>query len=150
MIIWEIYSGKLPWAGVPPMQIAIIVITEQRRLDLPRCPPEIEALLAACWEHEPTLRPTMQKIEEDFPEEEEEREHSRASAFAHAPSAYSLSSQLTLSAGTTSSQVRGCGITPFAQDLRVGPYSLSSMGWLPIFERRIPEVVYANSRGEAS
>ena len=97
------------------MQIIFVVTNEKRSLDIPvKSPPEIKALLAACWERDPTLRPTMKKIEADFPEE---RANSREAAFHQGPpaSAFSLSSQLTLSAETTSSartsrRVRGCRV----------------------------------------
>ena len=135
VIIWEIYTGKLPWEGISPMHIAIMMTKQQRRLETPpQCPPEIKVLLAACWEHEPTMRPTMKQIEAGFPEKEEEREHTRAAPFTHGPSAYSLSSQLTLSVPT--SQVRGgvsapfacrlwvCGLATLSRALWVGSYSL--------------------------
>ncbi|KAJ1470101.1 kinase-like domain-containing protein, partial [Baffinella frigidus] len=60
---WEMFSFELPWAGMPPMQIAIIVTQERRLLEIPPdCPPEITALLAACFQHDPTRRPTMAQI----------------------------------------------------------------------------------------
>ncbi|KAJ1483400.1 kinase-like domain-containing protein [Baffinella frigidus] len=99
------------------------------------CPPEIKALLAACWEHEPTLRPTMAKIEPDFPDEEQEREHTRAAAFTHGPPAFSLSSQLTLSATTNrrTSQVSGIAVTPGASPPRFFDVSVSKS----LFQRAV-------------
>ena len=100
--IWEIFSGQLPWAGMRPMLIAIIVTQENRLLDIPPgSPPEIKALLAACFHRDPTLRPTMDTVEADFPELDEPTvgayKPTPAAMFEHEPPAYSLSSQLTLS-----------------------------------------------------
>jgi len=135
VIIWEIYTGALPWAGMHPTQIIFVVTVEKRLLSIPaQSPPEITALLLACWERDPTLRPTMAKIECDFPEQEEDRVHSRAAAFSQGPpaSAYTLSSQLTLSSATTpsarTSQVRGCGLAPLASAPWDSWYGVSPMG----------------------
>ncbi|KAJ1465686.1 kinase-like domain-containing protein [Baffinella frigidus] len=130
VIIWEMFSGELPWAGMLPMQIAIIVTQERRRLEIPPgSPPEIKTLLAACFQHDPTLRPTMAKIEADFPEEDDDIEPTdgtdraaaaaaAAAAFKHEAPAYTLSSQLTISLpstqGVRTPQVIDIAVTPGA------------------------------------
>jgi serine/threonine protein kinase len=104
VIIWEMFSGELPWAGMPAMNIAIVVTQERRLLEIPPgSPPEIKALLAACFQHTPTLRPVMAKVEEDFPEQDDQddAEVTPAAVFRHEPSAYTISSQLTLSPTST-------------------------------------------------
>ena len=69
VVIWEMYTGKLPWEGMVQYQIMMVVATQKRHLDIPpRLPPVIQKLLSACWEHEPSKRPTMQKIKADFSE----------------------------------------------------------------------------------
>mmetsp|Transcript_1152 Transcript_1152/g.2781 ORF Transcript_1152/g.2781 Transcript_1152/m.2781 type:complete len:220 (+) Transcript_1152:1061-1720(+) len=118
VIVWEIHSGQLPWAGMPPLQVAITVTQERRQLEIPPgCPPEIKALLAACFEHDPALRPTMEEVEADFPEQDEPTPAYKA-AFTHELAAYTLSSQLTLSAtsiqGTSTPQVFDIAVTPGA------------------------------------
>jgi hypothetical protein len=56
-VVWEIYTGKLPWQGMQAPHIIVTVVSQQRRLDVPpTLPPAIKALLAACWTHEPTKR----------------------------------------------------------------------------------------------
>ena len=115
MTIWEIYSGQLPWAGMRPLQVAIVVTQENRLLDTPPgSPPAIKALLAACFQRDPTRRPSMDTVEADFPEldEDADAEPTRvsyergapavpAAVFEHEPPAYTLSSQLTLSPTST-------------------------------------------------
>ena len=115
VVVWEIYTGKLPWKGMLPYQIMQVVAAEQRRLDiLPTFPPSIKSLLAACWQHQPTLRPTMRKIMEDFPEAKEEEEeeeeedkkegaHPLASVLVESRPPCALSAQLAFSAATTQS-----------------------------------------------
>ena len=105
VIIWEMFSGELPWAGMNPMNVAIAVTQERRQLEIPpESPSEIKALLAACFQHEPTLRPTMAKVEADFPEQDEQDDDNEISGgvFAHEPPAYTLSSQLALTLSPTS------------------------------------------------
>ena len=69
VVIWEMYASKPPWEGMVQYQIMMVVATQKKHLDIsPTLPPTIQKLLSACWEHEPSKRPTMQKIKKDFPE----------------------------------------------------------------------------------
>ena len=108
---------------MPPTQIILAVVNERKLLSIPsQSPSSIKTLLAACWARDPTLRPSMQTIEADFPEQKERgipyagaaQNEPRAAAFNQGlpASGYTLSSQWTLSAATTSSartsrEVRG-------------------------------------------
>ena len=95
VVTWEIFSGQLPWAGKLPMHIAILVTQEKRQLDIPpHCPPEIKTLMATCFEHDPKLRPRMEEVEADFPEEHEATPV--YSVGKKEPSAFTLSGQITL------------------------------------------------------
>ena len=136
VIIWEIYTGKLPWAGMHPTQIIFVVTIEKRLLAIPaESPPAIQALLAACWERDPTLRPKMQKIEADFPEQDSEIELTSAAVFQHEPLAYTLSSQLSMSPASTEGvhtpQVRGCGVNGVAFVLGGGELARFGLGFAP-------------------
>ena len=149
--IWEIFSGELPWAGLPPMQIAIIVTQENRLLEIPpQSPPEIQALLAACFERDPTLRPTMEKVEADFPEIDEIEIEPPAAAFTQEPAAYTLSSQFTLSTGTVETGVR----TPQVRGGRAAGGALqhlrTSVASCRTHERSILHAVNPSFRGPLS
>ena len=132
VVVWEFYTGKLPWEGMPPSQIIVLVVERRMRLDIPpTLPPSITALLAACWQHAPTLRPTMEKIKGDFPDStgslktqiHGQREHPLAAAVNNndPPPPYTSSAQLVVSAATAEStsasrrSFRGCAIARIAK-----------------------------------
>ncbi|KAG2450852.1 hypothetical protein HYH02_004686 [Chlamydomonas schloesseri] len=77
VIIWELLTGCVPWAGFNAMQIAFAVTIMQERLPVAglldetappgtggatRCPPALRQLMLSCWEHEPARRPSAAEV----------------------------------------------------------------------------------------
>ena len=66
MVLYEIWSRKLPWQGLQPVQVALKVVNERAR---PEVPAEmntgesfgVSALMFKCWGHEPPSRPTFEQ-----------------------------------------------------------------------------------------
>ena len=131
VVVWEIYTGKLPWEGMPPSQIIVLVVERRDRLVIPTLPPSITALLSACWQQDPNLRPTMEKIKRDFPDSTGNRWTHFPGQRAHPlaavvnandpPPPYTSSAQLAVSAATAEStsasrrSFRGCVLARIAK-----------------------------------
>lgn len=64
IILWEVLSRKKPFEeiGGSAFRILWAVHKGQRPPLLEGCPPTIEKLMTACWDQNPTLRPTMQEV----------------------------------------------------------------------------------------
>lgn len=61
--LWELYTRKTPFAGLLPMQIAIVVHTHRKRPQIPDdCPKWYSQLISDCWCHEPIRRPCFSEI----------------------------------------------------------------------------------------
>lgn len=59
VIIWELYTLKRPWEGVPSIQVVYAVANDGKRLEIPEGP--IGKLIADCWA-EPDERPSCEEI----------------------------------------------------------------------------------------
>ncbi|KAG5622400.1 hypothetical protein H5410_007618 [Solanum commersonii] len=59
VIIWELYTLKRPWEGVPPIQVVYAVANDGKRLEIPEGP--LGKLIADCWA-EPDDRPSCEEI----------------------------------------------------------------------------------------
>ncbi|XP_059290669.1 serine/threonine-protein kinase EDR1-like isoform X1 [Lycium ferocissimum] len=59
VIIWELYTLKKPWEGVPPLQVVYAVANDGKRLEIPEGP--LGKLIADCWA-EPDERPSCEEI----------------------------------------------------------------------------------------
>ncbi|CAN4105596.1 unnamed protein product [Withania somnifera] len=59
VIIWELYTLKRPWEGVPPIQVVYAVANYGKRLEIPKGP--LGKLIADCWA-EPDERPSCEEI----------------------------------------------------------------------------------------
>ncbi|KAJ8549479.1 hypothetical protein K7X08_033186 [Anisodus acutangulus] len=59
VIIWELYTLKRPWEGVPPLQVVYAVANDGKRLEIPEGP--LAKLVADCWA-EPDERPSCEEI----------------------------------------------------------------------------------------
>ncbi|KAL3345196.1 hypothetical protein AABB24_024238 [Solanum stoloniferum] len=59
VIIWELYTLKRPWEGVPPIQVVYAVANDGKRLEIPEGP--LGKLIADCWA-EPDERPSCEEI----------------------------------------------------------------------------------------
>uniref|UniRef100_A0AC35GRW7 Protein kinase domain-containing protein n=1 Tax=Panagrolaimus sp. PS1159 TaxID=55785 RepID=A0AC35GRW7_9BILA len=63
ILLWEIYSfGRIPYPRIP-IQDVIRHIEQGYRMEPPEhCPLQISHLMSACWELEPTARPSFAEI----------------------------------------------------------------------------------------
>ena len=63
LIIWEVLSGAVPWAGLMPMQVSIQVLLKQARPPEPEgAPADLVALMTRCWAQAPDARPTFAEV----------------------------------------------------------------------------------------
>jgi hypothetical protein len=67
VVLWEILTGKVPFAGLNPAAISLQVVTKDAR---PALPPagngEMRALIEACWDRDPEHRPSFDEIVNRF------------------------------------------------------------------------------------
>ncbi|XP_055802824.1 uncharacterized protein LOC129872014 isoform X3 [Solanum dulcamara] len=59
VIMWELYTLKRPWEGVPAIQVVYAVANDGKRLEIPEGP--LGKLIADCWA-EPDERPSCEEI----------------------------------------------------------------------------------------
>lgn len=65
VVLWELLTGKLPYANMTPLQAAVSVVQQGMRPAIPRnTHPLLVELLEKCWQQEPCLRPEFSEITE--------------------------------------------------------------------------------------
>lgn len=58
--LWELFTRKIPFEGLQPMQVGMAVLTRGVRPEIPAdCPKEYAALMRACWDSDATKRPSF-------------------------------------------------------------------------------------------
>jgi hypothetical protein len=64
IIVWEMCSGMIPWAGLPEQTIMfkVAVKSERPTVERGRWPAWACDLMEACWHHDPKKRPTMAEV----------------------------------------------------------------------------------------
>ena len=62
MVLYELLTFKLPWAGMDPIAVTRAVVIEKKRPKLPKCPPALQSLITRCWDNNPDERPTFAEI----------------------------------------------------------------------------------------
>lgn len=63
IILWEILTGKVPYGEMSTANIAIFVVEQGLRPDIPEnAPPRIRDLMTRCWNANPLNRPTMIEV----------------------------------------------------------------------------------------
>jgi len=63
MILWEMYTGRLPWAGRSFSEVRSCVSSGTERPAIPSsAPPELARLISDCWAHDPQNRPDAASI----------------------------------------------------------------------------------------
>lgn len=63
ILLWEIFHRRLPFDGRDPLSVAFEVVNNGTRplLD-PKLPHQMSELIVACWNQDPTKRPTVQDM----------------------------------------------------------------------------------------
>ena len=67
ILLWEAFTRRSPYKGMPPFQIVFAVGTQNLRPRLPSCeldgiPFEWRNLIRDCWDEEPSDRPDMAEV----------------------------------------------------------------------------------------
>ncbi|KAL0438352.1 UNVERIFIED_CONTAM: Serine/threonine-protein kinase STY46 [Sesamum latifolium] len=63
IVLWELLTGKLPYAHLTPLQAAVGVVQKGLRPAIPRnTHPLLVELLEKCWQQDPSLRPEFSEI----------------------------------------------------------------------------------------
>ena len=61
--LWELLTRKIPYDGMQPMQVAMMVHTHKKRLPIPdTCPEWYATLIKDCWDQDPDARPSFAEI----------------------------------------------------------------------------------------
>ena len=67
LIIFEVLTGDVPWAGINQMQIMMQVCIKKERPPVPEsAPSDLVALMERSWAHEPDARPTFAKVKAEL------------------------------------------------------------------------------------
>lgn len=67
IVIWEICTGKCPYEGMVQIQAALSVLNHDLRPKIPdSCPRFFARLMRACWNREPSMRPSFADIIKSF------------------------------------------------------------------------------------
>src|SRR4051794_19380880 len=59
--MWECLMRKQPWTGLDDVQV-VLAVTTGKQLPMPRCAPELESILRACFDGDPNARPSFQEL----------------------------------------------------------------------------------------
>ena len=62
MVLYELLTFKLPWAGMDAIAVTRAVVIEKKRPKLPKCPAPLYNLITRCWDNNPEQRPTFSEI----------------------------------------------------------------------------------------
>ncbi|KAK6146238.1 hypothetical protein DH2020_020107 [Rehmannia glutinosa] len=65
VILWELFTHKIPWDNLNSMQVIGAVGFMNQRLDIPKdVEPQWASLIESCWHSEPQSRPSFQELVE--------------------------------------------------------------------------------------
>lgn len=63
VLLWELMTGEMPYSGVDIEKLPYLVVQEKLRPKIPdSAPPDLKALISACWAPDPKDRPTFDTI----------------------------------------------------------------------------------------
>ncbi|PRP84431.1 putative leucine-rich repeat receptor-like protein kinase [Planoprotostelium fungivorum] len=62
VVIWEIVTESDPFPGISPVEVAVAVVSQGRRLDIPDTDPQLQTLMRICWSDLPQDRPNFAQI----------------------------------------------------------------------------------------
>ena len=67
VLLWELYHAQVPFRSFDVMDIKRAVEKGERpEVDTHECPPDVAAVVAACWHAEPNRRPSFRAIVDDL------------------------------------------------------------------------------------
>ncbi|CAK8577693.1 unnamed protein product [Lathyrus sativus] len=63
LILWEMFTGRIPYEDMTPIQAAFAVVYKNSRPVIPlNCPPAMRALIEQCWSLNPDKRPEFWQV----------------------------------------------------------------------------------------
>jgi serine/threonine protein kinase len=63
VLIWEMVTGQVPHAGIPPFRLIALLANQDVRLPIPKnCSASLRRLMKKCMHKEPTKRPAFADI----------------------------------------------------------------------------------------
>lgn len=63
IVLWELLTGKIPYAGMTPLQAAVGVVQKGLRPPIPQGTPSgLAEIMEACWEANPDARPSFSQL----------------------------------------------------------------------------------------
>ncbi|KAH9529739.1 hypothetical protein DERF_003606 [Dermatophagoides farinae] len=67
VVLWELLTAEIPYRNIAGAAIAFGIGNRQLTLHIPKtCPEELKNILQECWQQDPKLRPSFQKIRNDL------------------------------------------------------------------------------------
>ncbi|KAH9414849.1 hypothetical protein DERP_012439 [Dermatophagoides pteronyssinus] len=67
VVLWELLTAEIPYKNIAGAAVAYGIGNRQLTLPIPKnCPEELKHILQECWQQEPSLRPSFQKIRNDL------------------------------------------------------------------------------------
>jgi len=62
IVMWEVLTGKQPYAGCNFMNVTINILEGKRPLVPSDCPTDFEQMMTSCWKAKPKKRPSMDDV----------------------------------------------------------------------------------------
>ena len=63
IVVWEMLTGLIPYSDMTPLQAAVGVVQKGLRPPLPKtCPPPLADIMRLCWQRDPAVRPSFERL----------------------------------------------------------------------------------------
>ena len=62
LVIWEVLTGDVPWAGLNQIQIAMQILAKAARPQVPAGPADLVDLMTRCWAQDAAERPAFAEV----------------------------------------------------------------------------------------
>ena len=62
LVIWEVLTGDIPWAGLNQIQIAMQILAKAARPQVPAGPADLVDLMTRCWAQDAAERPAFAEV----------------------------------------------------------------------------------------
>lgn len=126
IVLWELLTGRVPYADMTPLQAAVGVVQKGLRPPLPlNCPPALAETMRACWVRDPAARPTFEQLKARMEElyntyRNQDRPEALVGVAAPAPPSAGPSPAATPRAGSSAASNASTGAGAVAPSQRPG------------------------------